>query len=240
MTRARAVLHALRDRLDPRPVVHFLHVGKTGGTQFAHVAAQLDRGRAPHRFRVHPHDVRLVDLPPDAPYVFGIRDPVTRFRSGFYSRKRQGLPRARIPWTPDEARAFERFPHANDLAEALFEPGPHGDDARDAIQAIAHTARHLVDPFMGCGFLFHTRPPVGILRQEHFADDLRALLDDLGVRATYALSEEASVAHRSAAQHTVPLSTHAVSNLRRWYVRDVWFHARCEAWIAQTRAGAPR
>ena len=71
--------------------IAFLHIGKNAGTQIMHLAQQLK----PHGIHVHqlPHSKKLYELPLAINYFFSIRHPITRFKSGFYSRKRKGQPR---------------------------------------------------------------------------------------------------------------------------------------------------
>ena len=114
-----------------RPIVHFLHVRKTGGNA-------INAALAPHRtsgtFRIelHSHSTTMNDVPVGTPFFFVVRDPVDRYVSGFYSRQRQGQPRNSQPWTPLEAIAFERFSTANELAEAIGRD-PQADAAMASI-----------------------------------------------------------------------------------------------------------
>ena len=51
--------------------------------------------------------------------MFFVRDPISRFVSGFNSRLRKGLPKMYFPWAPGEKLAFSRFATPNQLALAL-------------------------------------------------------------------------------------------------------------------------
>src|SRR5689334_1107802 len=84
--------------------VHLLHVGKTGGTAVKHALA----GVVTEQFRIvaHSHDITIRDVPIGEHVVFFVRDPISRFVSGFYSRQRQGRPRYDVPWSPNESIAF--------------------------------------------------------------------------------------------------------------------------------------
>jgi hypothetical protein len=107
---------------------HFIHIRKTGGTAIKEAlknAAGLDQST----IKLHKHKIRLSDIAAgDKVFLFFfLRDPVSRFVSGFNSRLRQGQPRYNSAWNEAEKRAFGFFPTANSLAEALtFEREQHG------------------------------------------------------------------------------------------------------------------
>lgn len=211
--------------------IAFLHIGKNAGTQIMHLAQQLK----PHGVHVHqlPHSKKLYEVPPGMEYFFSIRDPITRFKSGFYSRKRKGQPRIYAEWSRSEAVAFSRFEHANELAEALFRGDAAGYLAAQAIQSIRHTAMQQIDWFERIGFL-DLRPPVWIIRQERFAEDFATFLNRLGVRAAYGdltPAQDATTAHSNDYSQVPPLSDLAKQNLRRWYSRDIVFYDLCVAWM---------
>ena len=102
-------------RAEARPV-HFLHVGKTGGTAFKHAVRAAPPPLSRYVIHLHPHRVVLRDVPEGERFPFFLRDPVTRFVSGFHSRQREGRPRYRTRWSPEERKAFERFPTPDALA----------------------------------------------------------------------------------------------------------------------------
>lgn len=216
-----------------RRQVQVLHIGKTAGTQLAGLLRCLDQRAGRAVFVPNNHAVRLRDLAPRADYLFAVRDPVTRFRSAFYSRKRQGRPAYDVPWRPDEALAFAAFAEANDLAEALWQEGALGEAARAAIQSIQHAAEAQADWFAPLGFFLTRRPPVAIFRQEAFDADWRRFTAALGLGDDAPRPDPDPVAaHRNDYTGTPALSAAAVEALRLWYARDCAFHARCSAWAA--------
>jgi hypothetical protein len=223
---------ALRRRF-PADEVHFIHIGKTAGTKIAHIARQVNENPDGRRIRFHGHAAELGILPEACGYFFAIRDPISRFRSGFYSRKRKGQPRYNVEWSPYEAFAFERFEHANDLAEALFEDGPRGRDAAAAIKSIQHTAQNQSDHFTGQGAFIHTRPPVWIVRQQKFAEDMREFLTRIGHGALVDALPLTQPVHGNDYSGIPDLSADARARLQAWYAQDFAFIALCEAWIAE-------
>lgn len=211
--------------------IAFLHIGKNAGTQIMHLAQQLK----PHGLHVHqlPHSKKLYEVPLGLSYFFSIRNPVTRFKSGFYSRKRKGQPRIYAEWTKSEAKAFAQFEHANQLAEALFRSDELGFLAAQAIQSIRHTAMQQIDWFERIGFL-DLRPPVWIVRQENFAADFATLLRRIGMRVNYGdltPAQDAKSAHSNDYSQVPPLSDLAKENLSRWYARDFVFYDLCVQWM---------
>lgn len=221
-------------RSHPATTVHFLHVSKAAGTQIGQVIKQINSSSFERKFVKHGHEVALFNLPQDQDYFFSVRDPVSRFKSGFYSRQRKGQPRYYNEWSEQERLAFENFPHANDLAEALFTPGQRGREAVAAIRAIQHCSRNLVDWFKFHGHMFEIRPPIWILRQEHFARDLGVFLKRCGYEGTLELAADKTRSHANDYSGIPELSDRARENLRRWYVQDYAFLDLCQEWMATT------
>ncbi len=221
---------------NPRPkagqqVVHFIHIGKNAGTQIKRVAEALGPSDPKLRIVAHGHDVQLRHLPQEAPYFFSIRNPVTRFTSGFYNRKAKGLPVRKVDWSADEARAFATFEHASDLAEALFADGTTGQSAWAAMASLRHAGQHQSDWFLQRGAFLEVRPPVHILRVEAFESDFKTLCGKIDLSQS-ALPKPDKAAARVTDYADIPaLSDKAIANLEHWYARDVAFYQICAAWI---------
>jgi hypothetical protein len=222
-----------------RRPVHFLHIGKNAGTQIGRVIAQVNAAQRDIQLVKHGHGTILAALPEDEPYFFSIRDPLGRFKSGFYSRKRMGRPRLNNPWSPHEARIFETFEHATDLAEALFDPGPLGRQAMAAMMTVGHMGAGQLDWFKKGGDIFALRPPVWIIRQDRLAEDLEHLLRRLGLSVPVTLSDDPAAAHSNDYTGIPPLSPKAEENLRRWHAPDFAFIDQCNLWLEEQRSGQP-
>ena len=209
----------------------FLHIGKNAGTQITYVGQQL--AKEDIQIENSSHDTKLKSIGNDVPYFFSIRDPISRFRSGFYSRKRKGRPRLNVEWSRYEAYAFERFEHANDLAESLFLNDERGLAATKAISSIRHTAMNQIDWFEGA-LNFELRPPIWIIRQEQFKEDLEVLLGKLRTHIKVKdviVSNDPKTAHKNDYSDTPDLSDLGKRNLRAWYARDFAFYDLCVDWI---------
>ena len=230
--RLKQTLRALLPKEDEP--VHFLHIGKCAGTQIGHAIGKLNERRAKMVVKKNEHDTYLRDIPASARYFFSIRDPIARFRSGFYSRQRKGQPRYYYEWTSGEAQAFADFAHANDLAEALFENGELGSQAFRAIRSIRHTAQNQVDWFGMSGDFLERRPPLWIVRQEHFEADMLRLSKRMGEKLevlTKASSQDPNASHSNDYSGVPDFTSKAIENLRRWYAQDLVFYDQCESWI---------
>tara|TARA_R110001592_G_scaffold193000_1_gene440090 strand:+ start:457 stop:1221 length:765 start_codon:yes stop_codon:yes gene_type:complete len=217
--------------------IHFLHIGKCAGSQVAQIARQVNRASRDRKIIKHRHDVFLRNINKHADYFFSIRHPVSRFNSGFYSRKRKGAPRLDIPWTTDDRFAFETFEHANDLAESLFEKTERGHMAWAAMKSIRHTAQNQSDWFYCRGSFLYTRPPIWILRQEHFDTDLAEFFNraklDMGNK-NVKITSDPKAAHANDYTDIPPLSGKALEKLSLWYAQDIAFYDMCENWMMQT------
>ena len=131
--------------------IQFLHIGKCAGSQMGSIIKQINKMSGRHEIAKNDHDTLLRDIPKDARYFFSIRNPISRFYSGFCSRKRKGQPRRYSEWTVFDEFAFTEFEEANDLAEALFSGGALERKAAAAIKSIRHTAQNQFDWFYCCG-----------------------------------------------------------------------------------------
>ena len=88
-------------RLRGREVVHLLHIGKTGGTALK--TALAGAASPTHVLILEDHPTRLRSVPVGERVAFFVRDPLTRFVSGFLSRQRKGRPRYFHDWSAEEA-----------------------------------------------------------------------------------------------------------------------------------------
>mgnify|MGYP006274620701 CR=1 FL=1 len=198
--------------------VHFLHVGKTGGSA-------LGEALAPHygddtRFGemvLHDHFTRLADLPSgDAAFLF-VRDPVARFISGFDSRHRKGRPRNSHPWSAEEVVAFGRFRSAADLAEALADGVA---TAEEAMESIGHVRRRLVHWFGLPEEANLNKRQVFVGRLERYDADLVRLGEFLGLDRPLSAPTDPIKAHIAPNKTIRPLSSRGTEAIRRWYCDD--------------------
>ena len=222
--RAMRFLH----KVSGKPCVHFLHLGKTGGSAVKYAIENCANPHVRYAVYLHPHEITLRDVPEGEKFFFFLRDPVSRFVSGFYSRQRQGRPRYFLPWTPDEKIAFERFSSPNELAAAL---SSGGGEKKAAAEAAMRSILHVKDSYWSwfeSEQYFSSRLPdlffVGF--QERLADDFAIVKSRLGLPAVSLPVDEVH-AHRNPAGLDKRLEERAMANLADWYAADFRFVDLC-------------
>ena len=219
--------------------VHFLHIGKTGGTAIKHALNGVSTER--YEIHLHPHQYRLRDAPVGDGVFFFLRDPIARFVSGFHSRQRQGLPRAHFPWKRAERLAFSRFSTPNGLAIALSsEDAEERAAAVSAMNSIGHVKFHYWNWFGDESyFVSRSRDVLFVGRQEILDEDFERLKTVLGLPAGISLPEDDVESHRNPPDLDPSLEAGAVENLRGWYREDYRFVALCEELFIPARGPAP-
>ena len=209
------------DRMIGPQRIHMLHIGKTGGTA-AWFALQSAALPANVRLLKHRHGVKLPDIPAGESVLFFVRDPITRFISGFYSRQRKGQPRYYFEWSEDEATAFAEFSSPGELAESLT------TDRRQTAVAAFHSIQHVSDSYWGWFvnedyFLERLDDIYFVGAQEQLSEDMTRLQRVLGIPGDLLLPESDVQAHRNPSHLDYELSEAAVFNLREWYADDYRF-----------------
>ena len=214
-------------KLQGRQPIHFLHIGKTGGTAVKHALRQAEDHR--YGMFLHPHGVRLRDVPEGERVIFFVRDPISRFVSAFHSRKRQGQPRYFSPWSPGERVAFQRFGTPNELAAALSSPDLDvREGAVQAMNSIEHVRDSYWNWFENEDYLRSRMPDILFIGfQEHLDRDFGALRSKLGLSPAVNLPLDDVAAHRNPRGLDTHLDDAAVENLRDWFKTDYQFVELC-------------
>jgi hypothetical protein len=222
-------------------VLHFLHIGKTGGTA-------IKEALTPHAesgdwlIKLHRHAVTLENIAAGEGVIFFLRDPLTRFVSGFYSRQRQGQPRYFYRWSPDEKSAFERFATPNKLALALSDENA---ETRAAAEKAMRTIQHVRDFYarwFGSEDYFRSRLPdiffIGF--QETLGKDFETLKSLLRLPKNISLPGDEVASHKSPAHLDKRLDPKAVENLTKWYGDDSRFYNLCKVLVAENKIAGPQ
>jgi hypothetical protein len=242
MARAlKKIFTSLKQRVQRKHVVHFLHIGKTGGTAIYHALAPY-RETARYVIKRHGHNKTLRDIPDGEGVIFFLRDPLTRFTSGFYSRLRRGEPRAHNPWSPAEEEAFSRFDTPNRLATAL---SSDDDEERRRARAAMKSIAHVKDSFwkwLGSEEYFLSRMEdiffIGF--QENLSQDFEIVKLKLGLPQKINLPSDEILAHKSPAHFDRALDDRAIANLQYWYAEDIKFYAQCKSYAERINRRDPQ
>ena len=208
--------------------VHFLHVSKAGGSALRHAirASRVQAGArlaSPWgRIRGHDHRFRFADVGSDEMAVITLRDPATRFVSGFLSRLRKGAPRYYNEWTPHESQSFEWFSSPGALADALAEPsGELRERAEFALRSIGHVKDPMIHWTGDAGYVRERAENVlYVARQETLDAHWELLKELLDLPRDQMLPRDPVVAHRSADVVDREISSKGVRALREWYAAD--------------------
>jgi Sulfotransferase family len=216
--------------------VHVLHVPKTGGTVLKHALEAYPRTDRCAIIQ-HAHGTFLRDVPAGEQVIFLLRDPLTRFVSGFYSRQRNGYPRYNGSWKPGERAAFERFSSPNELARTLSsserEQRQLAWSAMGSIQHLCSTLAWLE----GEAYLRSRLPDIFYIGfQETLNQDFDYLRPKLGLPEELKLSDDEVVAHRNPAHLDYHLDDLAAANLREWYQADQRLLDFCRSHAPQVNA----
>ena len=212
--------------------VHFLHIGKTGGTAIRHVLKSFTRVNC-YVIELHPHRVRLQDIPRGDHVVFFLRDPVSRYISAFYSRKRKGQPRFVRPWSTNEAIAFREFETPNSLAIALSsEEITVRKKAIHAMNRIRHVNDRYWDWFKNESYFLSRRDDIFFIGlQETLSNDFDRLKTKLGIPRDVKLPDDDIDSHRNQPHLDKTLDEQSITNIKEWYQVDYDFIHVCKALI---------
>jgi hypothetical protein len=199
--------------------VHLLHISKTGGTALRQA---LEPAAASHGLILHDHFTLLRDVPSHEHACFVVRDPVTRFVSGFNSRLRMGRPLIHMPWTDAERWAFDRFRTPNELAEALSaDQEERREDAVRAMAGIRHVNMHQSEWLHSVEYLVERRDSIAFVGfQPRLSDDFARLKARLALPDALTLPRDPVRAHATPVGFDTSLSPPARENVARWYARD--------------------
>jgi hypothetical protein len=228
-TRAGMRVLRLKNEWQGKDFIHFLHLGKTGGSAVKYALKSCPK-RTGFVLYLHPHRVRLRDIPRGDKVFFFLRDPVSRFVSGFYSRKRQGRPRYDSPWSPAEREAFKYFQTPDQLGRALASrDGLESRRAEAAMNAIHHVRDSYWKWFESKEYLLSRLQDILFIGfQERLNRDFQRLKTILGLDGSDTrLPVDNFYAHRNPQHLNQPLSPVAVSRLREWYACDYQLMTLC-------------
>ncbi|MEJ8572348.1 hypothetical protein [Microbaculum marinum] len=209
----------------------FVHVGKTGGTYLSKGLRMLARQSGiDMEFFSHKRSISYVFAnEPDMSAVFGIRDPLEIFVSGFYSRQRKGAPRYNVEWSDEEKEAFARFSTPNELAEAISsEDSETRLAATRAMDSIGHVKKNLHGYLKGPAFLENNKDRIFfIFNQQTLDEDIRRYYSLFGRKVPQKLVGNEDLKHKNPDNLDRRLSDVAIKNLREHYKKDMQIYRKC-------------
>ncbi len=203
-----------------RKKVHFLHIGKTGGTAVKYVLKQYPKTEE-FVIHCHNHKTTLKDIPKGEFVIFCFRDPISRFISGFYSRKRKGQPRIYVEWSDLQRKVFESFETPNDLANAYMDgESVFHDLSVQALTEVRHFEHY--SHWLGNMEYFKSRLDdiLFVGHQESLNKDFIKLKECLGLPEKAALPTNDIVAHINPKNVDKRISEEGLVALADWYSED--------------------
>lgn len=212
--------------------IRFLHISKTGGSTLAIYLKAYNKVHPDHKVTKYSHKVGLakaLESDPDAEVSFFIREPFSRFLSGFYSRQREGRPSHYHAWSKAEKRTFTRFKTANELAEALSSWNPFiRFAARSGMRSIGHVRRTYASVLGSVATLEASRDRIGfILRQDQYDADFARMIRVLGLDPAIELPKDDQLTHKAPSGEDRRLSERARANLANWFAEDFPIYEWC-------------
>ena len=214
-------------KLQNKDIVHFFHIGKTGGSSVKYALKLKNAPLINNEYIIfgHSHTFTLKDTYPGEKIFFFVRDPIDRFISGFYSRKRKGAPRIYVEWSPEEKQAFETFDTPNELAVSLSSVN---EDLREkaikAMNSIGHVRTSLWNWFINDdNFNRRLNDIIFVGTQKNLNKDFERLKKLLYLSDEYILPKDNIKAHKNPDDVDKDLSDKAYKNLKDWYSEDYRF-----------------
>ncbi|CAA6822551.1 MAG: Stf0 sulphotransferase [uncultured Sulfurovum sp.] len=211
-----------------KQIIHFLHIGKTGGSAIRSVL-ENNSETTQYTIKTHGHATAIKNIPKGEKIIFFLRDPISRFISGFYSRKRKGQPRYNIEWRPLEKEIFSTFETPNELALSLNDSNStHHSLALESMDYIQHL-RHY-NNWYGDFNYFNSRLEdiffIGF--QESLDKDFKQLKEKLLLDEKLDLPRDDIGAHRNPIGLDKHLDEDAKEALVKHYKNDIKFYNMCK------------
>jgi len=208
-----------------KEIVHFFHIGKTGGSAIKNAVSGKKVVETKKYIIIfsHSHYFKLNDTLPGEKFFFFVRDPIDRFISGFYSRKRKGMPRIYSAWTAGEEKAFKNFKTPNELAKGLS----NYNKKEKAIEAFANIQHLNTSYWYWFGsreyFLSRLNDVVFVGIQKNLNNDFYKLKRKLELPGECILPKDDFNSHKNPANIDKNIENAAYINLKQYYKNDYDF-----------------
>lgn len=215
------ILLTFTDKIKNRKKINLIHIGKTGGSALKNVFRKQLR-TSEYVFVLHSHSVTLKDIPVGEKVIFCLRDPQSRFISGFYSRLRQGKPLYNFPWSNEEKIAFNNFLTPNALAESLSSENSETKlQAENAMKSIQHVQTYYTNWLISQEYILERKSDIlMIFNQDNLTNEFNEFKFKVGLNPQIYLPVDAKLAHKNSEDVDKKLSDLAVQNIKNWYKSD--------------------
>lgn len=219
---------------------HFLHINKCAGSAVKE-ALFNHRVTPAYVLRLHTHKTILRDIPVGDKFFFLLRDPITRFISGFNHCMNKGHPKYFIEWSEAEAKAFDLFRSAESLALSLSSKDAERRELADfAMRNISHVRTSFYDWFESDEYFDSRRDDLLFIgfqetleRDFNYLAKLLGLPDGTGLPCDGVMSNKSSTIANQHERAAYRLSAQAIDNLNDWFSRDLHFYRKCTALASQ-------
>ena len=209
------------------PAFVFFHLAKNGGGSITWFLRPIRDTwyHAGHRETLPGLAARF----PNAPIVFFVRHPVSRFVSGFYNLHRarsQGV--RRLPTAADTI-GFHLFPTPNDLLDGLRSDDDWTRSAAEyAINNLPFLRNPLVNNLVSTDTVDAHLPQIAFIgTQENFEASVEAMRTVLSLPSTLSLTTHERKSHRSPASLRTAISDENREVLLNWYRDDLVLYEHC-------------
>ena len=204
----------------------FLHVGKGAGTTIEEWSGGLgnaNRIKEEYHFRFNRNHLHVLGDDKTSCYMFTVRDPISRWVSGFWSEARVGCPDHYGIQDPQHISLIRfplfMFPTPNALAEALSDP-VLGFFARRAVGAIRHTRWNFEYYLPNLEDMIRAKRIPFVASVNTLASDIAHVEKIIGVKSSFNISASPH-AHANSLQSSLSkLSPLAICNLVQLLKRD--------------------
>ncbi len=211
-----------------KKIIHFLHIGKTGGTAIKSILQNyLETDQ--YYIILHHHNISLKDIPKGEYVIFFLRDPISRFISGFYSRQRKGQPRYYFEWSNEEKEIFETFLLPNQLAISLADKNSKNYKlSLRAMKNIQHfrTYKNWYSSLEYFNSRINDILFIGF--QESLDNDFIRLKQILNIHESVKLPIDEITAHKNPKNIDKYIDKKGILKLKQWYHDDFEFILRCK------------
>lgn len=193
--------------------IFFFHISKCAGTALRDVFNEINKNSNINILRFgHAVKSKHVNFSKKNRYVVNIREPLDRFLSAFYDRKR-----SKNLVNVDEIDCFKNFPDANKLAETLsannFELRNKAIYAMKKIELVNHHYSHWFD----LNFI-ENNEPFFIFEQENIEEDFKRFCEKINYNKNINLK----IVNKNETFPEKPILTEkSINNLKRYLSDDL-------------------